>query len=117
MSLLDSNRNKKNVEPLKSANISDLQEDKKTTNKVNQSKDKNVEEKQGQVGYKTSLTVDSKVRNMIHAMVLLGDAPNQKEGMSIAMHMYYDNLPDDKKSMFDLFYKSIENNDNVNSKD
>lgn len=105
MSLINSNR-KEDVKPLKSASLSDLEktnvsekkETKKPTPKIKQ-------------GRKTTLSIDSHTKNMLQVMVLLGDAPNQKEGFSVAINAYYDNLTQDKKNMFDMMLKQLNRND------
>ncbi|TPR50743.1 DUF5388 domain-containing protein [Apilactobacillus micheneri] len=109
MSLVDSNRNRKNAEPKKKASLSDLN---KHLQKNNVKSNSNNNSKDAKKGHKTTLTIDSKTKNKLQAMVLMGDAPTQKDGFEVAMGIYYDNLPDDRKSMFDILYNSLETRDN-----
>lgn len=101
MSLINSNR-KEDVKPLKSASLSDLEKsivsEKKETKKTKQ-------------GRKTTLSIDSHIKNMLQVMVWLGDAPNQKEGFSVAINAYYDTLTQDKKNMFDMMLKQLNSHD------
>ncbi|GLB47626.1 hypothetical protein WR164_16050 [Philodulcilactobacillus myokoensis] len=102
-SLLNSNRNKHaDVKPKRSAHISDLDK------KLNQSSKKNKLKK---VEYNSTLSIGNHAKNKLQAMVLIGDAKNQKEGFDIALDAYYESLPKDKKSMFKIFYNSLEQRD------
>ncbi|MCL0312840.1 DUF5388 domain-containing protein [Apilactobacillus sp. TMW 2.2459] len=62
---------------------------------------------------KTTLSIDSRTKNKLQTMVLMGDAPTQKDGFEVAMGLYYDNLPDDRKPMFDMLYNSLEKRDEI----
>lgn len=100
MSLIRSNRDKAQITPKKSASISDLKDKEKPLKKNKQTK-----------GYKTTLTIDSHTKNKLQALVLMGDAPTMKDGFSVAMQVYYDGLPEERKSMFDILYGSLESRD------
>lgn len=95
MSLLQSNRDRA-VKPKKMAKLSDLEKPVK--------KEKAKPEKEERV----TLTISKQTKKRLQAMVLLGDADNQKDGFDIAMQVYYEHLPEDKKSMFDILYNSLE---------
>lgn len=105
MSLINSNR-KEDVKPLKSASLSDLE--KSTSSEKKEIKNNSLKTKKG---HKTTLSIDSHIKNMLQVMVWLGDAPNQKEGFSVAINSYYDNLTQDKKNMFDMMLKQLNSND------
>ena len=105
MSLINSNR-KEDVKPLKSASLSDLE--RSSVSEKNETKKANSKTKQGR---KTTLSIDSHTKNMLQVMVWLGDAPNQKEGFSVAINAYYDNLTQDKKNMFDMMLKQLNSHD------
>ena len=105
MSLINSNR-KEDVKPLKSASLSDLEKSKVSEKK--EIKNTSLKTKKGR---KTTLSIDSHIKNMLQVMVWLGDAPNQKEGFSVAINAYYDNLTQDKKNMFDMMLKQLNSND------
>ncbi|KRM69253.1 hypothetical protein FD06_GL000312 [Apilactobacillus ozensis DSM 23829 = JCM 17196] len=62
---------------------------------------------------KTTLSIDSRTKNKLQTMVLMGDAPTQKDGFEVAMRLYYDNLPDDRKPMFNMLYNSLEKRDEL----
>ena len=104
MSLINSNR-KEDVKPLKSASLSDLE--KSSISEKKENKKATAKTKQGR---KTTLSIDSH-KNMLQVMVWLGDAPNQKEGFSVAINAYYDNLTQDKKNMFDMMLKQLNSHD------
>lgn len=104
-SLINSNR-KDDVKPLKSATLSDLEQ-----KKAEEQPKKEVKKEPAYKGHKTTLSIDSHTKNMLQVMVLLGDAPNQKEGFSVAINSYYDNLTQDKKNMFDMMLKQLNRND------
>lgn len=103
-SLINSNR-KDDVKPLKRATLADLNLDNNSTINANKPTQENEPK-----GRKTTLSIDRNTKNMLQAMVFLGDAPNQKEGFAVAINAYYDNLPEDKKTMFDLYIKQVNNN-------
>lgn len=105
MSLINSNR-KEDVKPLKRASLSDLEQ-----KQSEEQPKKEVKKDQTYKGHKTTLSIDSHTKNMLQVMVLLGDAPNQKEGFSVAINSYYDNLTQDKKNMFDMMLKQLNRND------
>lgn len=96
-SLINSNR-KDDVKPIKSATLADLEQKKS---------DEQPKKEPAYKGHKTTLSIDSHTKNMLQVMVLLGDAPNQKEGFSVAINAYYDNLTQDKKNMFDMMLKQL----------